>query len=132
VAARITPARPAPVTAPAAAPDRSARTTGTRPSTPATPAPKLAPSSTDFSVTAQDAAQLPLPIVPPDLLARATTVVRQYRAEHGEPMTAGQLAARVKVNSDVATHLLALATDDQTTTTLPAPTVNGTRLGTPR
>jgi hypothetical protein len=93
----------------------------------------LAPSSTDFSVTAQDAAQLPLPIVSPDLLARATRVVRQYRAEHGESMTAGQLAARLRVNSDQATSLLASIIDDQTNPTLPVPTVNGRRMeATPR
>jgi len=127
VAARITPAHPAPLTAPAVVVDRPARPTGTRPSTPATPAPKLAPSSTDFSVTAQDAAQLPLPIVSPDLLARATRVVKQYRAEHGETIAAGQLAARLRVNSDQATRLLASITDDQTNPTQPVPTVNGNR-----
>jgi hypothetical protein len=88
----------------------------------------LAPSSIDFSVTAQDAAQLPLPIVSPQLLAKATSVARQYRAEHGTPITAGQLAVRLKVTSEQATHLLASMTDDQTTTTTPGPTVNGRRI----
>jgi hypothetical protein len=128
VAARITPPRPSGQPAPAAVLDRDARPARTRPSTPATPARTLAPSSTDFSVTAQDAAQLPLPIVSPQLLAKATSVARQYRAEHGTPLTAGQLAVRLKVTSEQATHLLASMNDDQTTTTTPVPTVNGARL----
>jgi hypothetical protein len=73
-----------------------------------------------------------LPIVSPDLLAKATSVARQYRAEHGEPMTAGQLAVRLKVTSEQATHLLASMTDDQSTATMPVPTVNGTRTGAAR
>jgi outer membrane biosynthesis protein TonB len=121
VAARITTPRPSGQTAPAAAPDRIARRTGTRPSSPATPARRLAASSTDFSVTAQDAAQLSLPNVSPQLLAKATTVAGQYRAEHGEPITAGQLAVRLKVTSEQATRLL------EAVNTNPTPTVNGHR-----
>jgi hypothetical protein len=132
VAARIASASPAPKAAAVAAPAQVAQSTGTRPSTPATPARKLAPSSTDFSVTAQDAAQLPLPIVSPELLARATSVARQYRTEHGEPMTAGQLAVRLKVTSEQATHLLASIQNDQTNPTTPVPTVNGARNGAAR
>jgi hypothetical protein len=43
-------------------------------------------------------------------------------------MTAGQLAVRLKVTSEQATHLLASITDDQTTPTTPVPTVNGRRI----
>jgi hypothetical protein len=132
VAARITPPRPSGQAAPAAVPDRAARPARTRPSTPATPAPTLAPSSTDFSVTVQDAAQLQSPIVSPDLLAKAASVARQYRAEHGTRLTAGQLAVRLKVTSEQATHLLASMTDGQTNPTMPVPTVNGARLGAAR
>jgi hypothetical protein len=88
----------------------------------------LAASATDFSVTAQDAAQLPLPIVDPRLLARATDVARQYRTEHGTRITAGQLATRLKVNSDQATHLLAAMDADRDNPTPPNPTVNGRRI----
>jgi hypothetical protein len=87
----------------------------------------LAPPATDFSVNAQDAAQLALPIVSPQLLARATSVAREYRAEHGTPVTAGQLAVRLKVTSDQATQLLASMDLDQANPT--TPTVNGARIG---
>jgi hypothetical protein len=109
--------RPARVPTPVPA----ARTARPRTSPPKTPAAVLAPSSTDYSVTAQDAAQLALPIVSPALLARATEVARQYRAANGTRITPGQLAVRLKVTTDLATQLLS-ALDD-----VPTPTVNGNR-----
>jgi hypothetical protein len=75
-------------------------------------------------VTAPGAAQLALPIVSPALLTRATEVARQYRTEHGTPITAGRLAVRLQVASDVAAELLALIERGPTTPTL---TVNGRR-----
>ncbi|MEV6495498.1 hypothetical protein AB0M20_43810, partial [Actinoplanes sp. NPDC051633] len=71
-------------------------------------------------------AQLPLPYaVDPALLAKARETARQYRTEHGTAITAGQLAARLRVNSDQAAQALAvldLGPDSPTTT---IPTVNG-------
>ena len=82
----------------------------------------MAPPATDLSVTAQGAAQIALPIADPQPLDRARQVARQYRAEHGTRITAGQLAARLKVNSDQAAHLLNLLTTEPTN-----PTINGHR-----
>src|SRR5438876_879890 len=88
----------------------SARYRQPLPTSPATPAPTLAPSTTDTHVTGSDAAQLALPLVSPDLLDRAEEVARQYQAEHGTPITAGQLAVRLKglkVTSGMAAQVLA-------------------------
>ncbi len=124
VAARIT--KPAPTTRPAPAPTPRPvdRATRTRTSTPATPASKSAAASTDLSVTAQAPAQLALPIVPPELLARATEVARKHRSDNATRITPGQLAVRLKVTTEQATQLLK-ALDDTPTTS--ATTVNGRR-----
>ena len=127
VAARITPSR---TTSPAdrPAPEPARRKPSPRPrtsSTPGTPAPSLAPSPTDTPVTASDAAQLTLPVVPTDLLKRATEVARQYRTEHGTPITAGQLAVRLKVTSEAAAHAIAQMDLLPDNPTRPIPTVNG-------
>ncbi|MDH6465798.1 hypothetical protein M2302_006000 [Micromonospora sp. A200] len=110
LADRMTAPRPAVIPEPSTPrPDATARPARPRPSEPEnTPAPTLAPSTTDTPVTASDAAHLPLPIVAPDLLARATRVAKQYRTEHGTPITPGQLAVRLKVTSDEATQALAV------------------------
>jgi hypothetical protein len=127
LAARITQPRPASVpTASAAASDRAA-STGPRTGTPSTTAPKLAPSATDTFVSELDAAQLSLPIVSPDVLTRADRVARQYRTEHGTPITAGQLAARLKVPSEQARQALAVLDLGPDSPTTPIPTVNGNR-----
>ncbi|MDH6466225.1 outer membrane biosynthesis protein TonB [Micromonospora sp. A200] len=127
VATRITAPRPAPTPEPSTAvPDATARPARPRPSKPnTTSAPTLAPSTTDTPVTASDAAQLPLPIVAPDLLARATRVAKQYRTEHGTPITPGQLAVRLKVTSDEATQALAVLDLDPHTSNRPVRPANG-------
>ncbi|RZT80229.1 hypothetical protein EV382_3475 [Micromonospora violae] len=127
VATRVTAPRPAPAPEPATPrPDATARPARPRPSKPdATPAPTLAPSTTDTPVTASDAAQLPPPIVAPDLLARATRVAKQYRTEHGTPITPGQLAVRLKVTSDEATQALAVLDLDPNTSNRPVQPANG-------
>ncbi|MFF5178280.1 hypothetical protein ACFY2Q_09685 [Micromonospora sp. NPDC000316] len=127
LATRITAPRPAPAPEPATPrPDATARPASPRPSKPdVTPAPTLAPSTTDTPVTASDAAQLPLPIVAPDLLARATRVAKQYRTEHGTPITPGQLAVRLKVTSDEATQALAVLDLDPNTDNRPVQPANG-------
>jgi hypothetical protein len=128
VAARITPSptslplRPDATSRPATA-GISKPKPRPRPTTTAKP---LAAPATDTPVTEPEPAQLPLPYtVDPALLAKAREIAKQYRTEHGTPIKAGQLAARLKVNSDVATQALAvlnLGPDNPTTAT---PTVNG-------
>ncbi|SBT67297.1 hypothetical protein GA0070622_4354 [Micromonospora sediminicola] len=127
LATRITAPRPAPAPEPATPrPDAAARPARPRPSKPdVTPAPTLAPSTTDIPVTESDAAQLPLPIVAPDLLARATRVAKQYRIEHGTPITPGQLAVRLKVTSEEATQALAVLDLDPNTDNRPVRPANG-------
>jgi hypothetical protein len=127
LASRITQSRPtSPATRPASVPER--RKPSPRPRTnrsPGTPAPSLAPSPTDIPVTASDAAQLTLPVVPADLLKRATEVARLYRTEHGTPITVGQLAVRLKVQSETAAHAIAQMDLLPDNPTRPIPTVNG-------
>jgi hypothetical protein len=128
LATRITPPRPTNrPAAPAAASGQSAPHRRPRPTGGRTPAPTLAPSTTDTSVTESDAAQLTLPVVPADLLARARQVAAQYRTEHGKPINAGQLAVRLKVPSDQATQALAVLDLGPNSPTTPVPTVNGNR-----
>jgi outer membrane biosynthesis protein TonB len=126
VAARITQPRPTntPATSAAVSRPETRTTRRPRPTRPAQPATALAPSTTDHSVTASDAAQLELP-VEPDLLARAAQVARQYRTEHGTPITPGQLAVRLQVSSDEATQALAVIDLGPDSPTTPNPTVNG-------
>jgi hypothetical protein len=80
-------------------PDRASKPT-TRPARPAL-------SATDTSVIASDRPASLLP-VPPALLARVREVAKEYQTEHGTPITAGQLAVRLKVSTDQATQALAL------------------------
>ncbi|SDT38179.1 hypothetical protein [Actinoplanes derwentensis] len=111
-------------------PDRSTAT-----SLPVAPAPRPRPHKSDAPaaaplprpatgtpVTEPDVVQLELPTVAPDLLERAREAARQYRAENdGEQISTGQLAARLRINSeqavDALTHLISA----------PIPAVNGRR-----
>jgi hypothetical protein len=103
-----------------------ARTPSPRPRKADAPSVKpLAAPATDIPVTAPDAAQLAFPIVSPDLLGRADTVARQYRTEHGTPISADQLAVRLKVTSEHAAQALAVLNLGPDTPTTPVPTVNG-------
>ena len=103
-----------------ASPAAGTGTTGTRTVTPTPPHGRPAPSPTDSHVTGLDAAQLTLPGLAPDLTARAAQVAADYQHRHGTPITAGQLAVRLKVTSDVAATIIATLNPDTTT-----PTVNG-------
>ncbi|WP_245922776.1 hypothetical protein [Paractinoplanes atraurantiacus] len=86
----------------------------------------LAAPADDFSVSEPEPAQLPLPYtVDPALLVKARETAEQYRTEHGVPIKAGQLAARLKVNSDVAAQALAVLDLGPNSPTTPVPTVNG-------
>jgi hypothetical protein len=128
VAARVT---PSPTTIPlrsttVPAPAAGASKPRPRKPEPMTPAVKLAAPATDI-VTAPEPAQLSLPMpVDPSLLGRAGQVARQYRTEHGTPITAGQLAARLRVNSEQAAQALAVLDLCPNTPTTQIPTVNGT------
>ncbi|BBH71143.1 hypothetical protein ACTI_78280 [Actinoplanes sp. OR16] len=124
VAERITAARPRPTrpakTRPTAdAPDRPAHTTDTKASKRARPA-------DDIPVSEPDRAQLSLPLVPEDVLRKAEQTARQYQAENGTRITVGQLAARLKVNSNDAADLLAVL-HAQHGPDRPEPAVNGHR-----
>jgi hypothetical protein len=117
VATRITNSRTTSALEPESVPVAAARKPRPRPSRPATPAASSAPSTTDFSVTAPDVA--------PDLLNRADEIARQYHTEHATPITAGQLAVRLKVTSEKAAHALAVLDLDPTSSIAPTATVNG-------
>jgi hypothetical protein len=58
--------------------------------------------------------------VPPALLARVREVATEYQSEHGTPITAGQLAVRLKVTTDQAAQALA-----QLNLPIPPTRVNG-------
>jgi hypothetical protein len=130
VAARVTPSPTTIPLRPTTVPARSAGTSKPRPRTPepTTPAVTLAAPATDI-VTAPEPAQLALPMpVDPSMLDRADRVARQYRTEHGTPITAGQLAARLRVNSEQAAQALAVLDLGPNTSTTAIPAVNGSSL----
>ncbi|GAB1693426.1 hypothetical protein KRM28CT15_52290 [Krasilnikovia sp. M28-CT-15] len=104
----------------------TARTPRPRPSTTGTPsAPRLAAPATDNVAALEPALPTP-PIVAPELLNRARETARQYRTEHGTPITPGQLAVRLKVTSEQAAQALAVLGLGPDNPTNPIPSVNGT------
>jgi len=126
VAQRITAPRPTSIpAAPAAVSRPGSRATRSRPNKAVTPAVRSAPSTTDTSVTASDAAQPTLPVVPPALLNRVKEVAAEYLTEHGTPITAGQLAVRLKVTSEQAGQALAVLNLGNTNPSTATRTVNG-------
>ncbi|MEU4241052.1 hypothetical protein [Actinoplanes sp. NPDC026619] len=129
VAVRVTPSptkvplRPT-ATRPAAAGASKPRPRRTASTAPAQP---LAASALDISVTEPKPAQLSLPLpVDPALLVKAREIATQYRTEHGTPITANQLAARARVNTEQAAQALAVLDLGPHSPTTPVPTVNGT------
>jgi hypothetical protein len=129
VAARVTPSptsiplRPT-ATRPAAARTSKPESRKPRPTAPAEP---LAAPATDIPVTEPEPAQLPLPMpVDAALLGKAREIAEQYRTETGTPIKAGQLAARLRVNSELAAQALAVLDLGPDSPTTPIPTVNGT------
>ncbi|GAA3252270.1 hypothetical protein ACFO1B_44215 [Dactylosporangium siamense] len=116
--------RPRPIhatpTAPAAVPGPAARPGPARPTSPTTPAQPLAPPASDPPVISPASAQHQQPLVDPALLDRARTIARQYLADTGMPIIAGQLALRLRVSSETATQILTVIGNDH-------PTVNGHR-----
>jgi hypothetical protein len=115
-------------------PDRSDAT-----SRPAAPSPRPRPRSentvsarlprpaNDTPVTEPDMVQLKLPTLAPDLLDRAEQAARQYRAEHGALITPGQLAARLRVSSELAAEALTYLRQASHHPTQPRNAVNGSR-----
>jgi hypothetical protein len=128
VAARVTPSPTTIPLRPTTVPASSAGTSKPRPRTPepTAPADLLAAPATDTRVPVPEPAQLALPLpVDPGLLSRADLVARQYRTEHGTPISPGQLAARLRVNSEQAAQALAVLDLGPNTPTTPIPAVNG-------
>jgi hypothetical protein len=128
IAARVTPSPTTIPLRPTAVRPATGSTSKPSPRTPvSTPSAKpLAAPATDTPVNAPEPAQLQLPIaVDPALLARADQVARQYRTEHGTAITAGQLATRLKVNSELASQALAVLDLGPNSPTQDLPTVNG-------
>ncbi|MBL7259167.1 hypothetical protein [Paractinoplanes lichenicola] len=129
VAPRITPDPAKIPLRPTATRPVAARTSKPKPRTPqpTASAEPLAAPATDTPVTEPEPAQMSLPMpVDPGLLAKARQVAEQHHADTGTPIKAGQLAARLRVNSELATQALAvlnLGSDNPTTNTT---TVNGT------
>ena len=64
-------------------------------------------------------------VVAPGLLTRARETAKQYRSEHGTPITPGQLAVRLKVTSEQASQALAVIDLGPHSPTQQIPTVNG-------
>jgi hypothetical protein len=128
VAARVTPSPTSIPLRPTAERPAAARTSKPQPRKPQpTPAKPLAAPATDTPVTEPEPAQLPLPMpVDPSLLAKAREIAQQYRTEHGTGIKPGQLAARLRVNSEQATQALAVLNLGPDNPTTPIPTVNGT------
>jgi hypothetical protein len=129
VAARVTPSPTTIPLRPTATRPAAARTSKPQPRKPQPTAPvePLAAPATDIPVTEPEPAQLPLPLpVDPGLLAKAREIAAQYRTETGTPIKAGQLAARLRVNSEQAAQALAVLDLGPNTPTTPIPTVNGT------
>lgn len=93
---------------------------------PTAPVEPLAAPATDTPVTEPEPAQLSLPMpVDPALLGKAREVAAQYRTEHGAPIKPGQLAARLRVNSELATQALAVLDLGPDSPITEIPTVNG-------
>jgi hypothetical protein len=129
VAARVTPSpTKVPLRPTATRPAAGTPTPRPRKTAPTTPAQPLAASAVDTPVTEPKPAQPPLPMpVDPALLGKAREIAMQYRTEHGTPITANQLAARLRVNSELATQALAVLDLGPHSPTTPIPTVNGNR-----
>ena len=128
-----------PVTAPPANPPTAPVITPTielanvsptpRRDTPTVPAPAPAPSTPDVSVTPVDAAPKLTQPVPATLLTRAEHVARTHHTTTGTPITPGELAVRMRVNTDSAQQLIALMKLREQSPTTPATPVNGTPVG---
>ncbi|GIJ52463.1 hypothetical protein Val02_93490 [Virgisporangium aliadipatigenens] len=86
-----------------------------------------APSTADSSVNALDRARPAAPaVLSPEVLAMASRVAKQYRADNdGTPINANQLAVRLKVTSEEAAQALAVLDLGPDSPNTPIPSVNG-------
>jgi len=91
-------------------------------------APMAAASATDSQVATADAARLKAPI-PTSLLTRARYLADAHSETEGTPITAGKLAAQMRVNSDVARQILAVLNLDPARVAKPVTPVNGNPVG---
>ena len=128
IAARVTPSptsiplRPTATRPATAGPPKP----GPRKTAPTAPVEPLAAPATDTPVTEPEPAQQPLPMpVDPALLAKAREIAEQYRTDNGVPIKPGQLAARLRVNSELATQALAVLDLGPNNPATHIPTVNG-------
>jgi len=84
-----------------------------------------AAASAPTPVTQADAAPPIGKPVPTGMLTRARHLAQAHRAQTGEPITAGQLAARMRIDTRTAAQVLAVLDLDPTSPTKPTQTVNG-------
>jgi hypothetical protein len=97
-----------------------------RTAVPTAPAPAIAPSTPDIHVATVDAAPPLQTPAPAALLTRAAHIADAHRTATGTPITAGEMAVRMRVNSDTAAQLIALFDLRHDSPTRPIATVNGT------
>jgi len=95
---------------------------------PVAPAPTAAASASTLVTTADAAPPIGRP-VPAALLTRARHLAQAHHASTGSPITAGELAVRLRVNSDTATQVLAVLDLAPDHPNRPAATVNGHPVG---
>jgi len=95
---------------------------------PVAPAPTAAASAKDNVTTADAAPPIGRP-VPAALLTRARHLAQAHHATTGSPITAGELAVRLRVNSDTATQVLTVLDLAPDHPNRPITTVNGHRVG---
>ena len=129
VAARVTPSPTSIPLRPTAVRPATAGASKPQPrkTVPTAPVEPLAAPATDSPVTEPEPAQLSLPMpVDPALLGKAREIAEQYRTDNGVPIKPGQLAARLRVDSELATQALAVLDLGPDSPTTPIPTVNGT------
>lgn len=135
-AATATP-RPAPRT-PIPSPVSTVATTisesATSPATPArtvptAPAQATAPPTADIPVAPVGAAQPLTRPVPAAILTRAMHLAEAHRAATATPITANELAVRLRVNTDIANQLIALLDLAPNSPTTPITHLNGTPVG---
>jgi hypothetical protein len=96
------------------------------------PAPATAPSRANTRVHAPAAAVTPVPPVPVALLARAKEIAKAHLATNGVPITAGELAVRLRVASVMSAQIVASLDLLPDSPTKPAAALNGSAVTTTR
>ena len=98
-------------------------------SVPTAPTLPPAPPTRDILVATVDTARPITAPVPAAMLTRAVHLAEAHRTATGQPITAGELAVRMRVNSATAAQLLAVIDLQPNSPTAPLTTVNGTPVG---